>query len=50
MRSFSSFNTHTYNNIVCELDLLNEVTKLKSPYINSLVDNYVIQTGLNTEG
>ena len=50
LRPFSNFETHAFNNILCEVYLHQEIKKLNCSNLNTLADQYVIQTGLESEG
>lgn len=46
IRPFVDFNTHAFNNILYELHMNQEISKIGSPNLNTVVDSYAIQTGL----
>ena len=50
MRPFFTYNTHLFNNILSELHMLEEITKLKCKNLNGMTDNFIIKTGLQVEG
>lgn len=50
LRSFNSFNTHAFNQILYEIHMNEEIGLLNSPFLNTFQDKYVIQTGLELTG
>lgn len=50
IKPFVEFNTHAYNNILYELHMNQVIAKIGSHNLNTVVDSYAIQTGLEIEG
>lgn len=42
LRPFSSTNSHTFNNIIYEININEEIAKLNCPNLNSIQDKYII--------